>query len=388
MRQLAGAVVLTALVTACASGTVARGRDSSGARNEGRRFTESAVAVMQAYDLESRFQEAAVLGRFASERARLLGNLAGEARLQAELGRVLSRQLQHEPGLDAAQVLELLRRARRLAEDSGDAHARVAALDAEGMFHYFNKLLAGKGEWAPIAEQFEQARALAESSGDARGHSEALFHLGLTRQFQGDAAGASTFFERSLAVARASDDALMASYGLRHLAGLAEERGDLKEALAGFEESLRLREQVGYRSGQVFALVAVASVRSRLDPRGTSALEPARKALELALLLKDPASEREARANLGRIHLRRDDATAALPFLEQALANAESHEDWLTVVEVLLDLGKVHAMRGEPSRAGERLQRARAVVTDHRLTGSLAQVEQTERELGAKARAH
>lgn len=374
-------VGLAALVTACAAGKSARGSGDPVTSEEGRKFTEAAVTVMQAYDLESRFQEAAALGRFASERARLLKDRGGEARLQVELGRVLSRQLRHEPGMDAGAVLDLLRRARRLAEDSGDARARVAALDAEGMFHYFDKLLSGKGEWAPIVALFEQARALAESSGDTRGHTEALFHLGLTQQFQDDFAGAKASFEHSLALARTSGDALMQSYGLRHLAGLAEDRGELHLALEQFEESLRLRAQVGFRTGQLFALVTVALVRSRLEPKGTSALEPARKALDLALELKDPSGEREARAALGRIHLRREDATAALPFLEQSLSNAESHQDWLSTVDLLLDSARAHALRGERGRVEERLRQARAVATEHALTASLARVDQLEREL-------
>lgn len=374
-------VGLAALATACAAGKPARGHGDAVTSEEGRRFTEAAVTVMQAYDLESRFHEAAALGRFASERARLLKDPGGEARLQVELGRVLSRQLRHEPGMDAGPVLDLLRRARRLAEDSGDARARVAALDAEGMFHYFDKLLSGKGEWAPIVALFEQARDLAESSGDTRGHTEALFHLGLTQQFQDDFAGAKASFEHSLSLARASGDALMQSYGLRHLAGLAEDRGELHTALEQFEESLRLREQVGFRTGQMFALVTVALVRSRLEPKGTSALEPARKALELALELKDPSGEREARAALGRIHLRREDATAALPFLEQSLSNAQVHDDWLSTVDLLLDLTRAHALRGERTRVEERLRQARAVATEHGLKASLSRVEQLEREL-------
>ncbi|MBU8897806.1 tetratricopeptide repeat protein [Corallococcus sp. M34] len=86
--------------------------------------------------------------------------------------------------------------------------------------------------------------------------------------------------------------------------------------------------------------------------------------LALALTLKDPTGEREARANLGRLHVRCEDSAAALPFLEQALANAGAHEDWLTVVEVLLDLGRAYALRGEPARAEAPLHRARALVAD------------------------
>ncbi|RJS25702.1 hypothetical protein DRW03_04255 [Corallococcus sp. H22C18031201] len=45
---------LTALVTACAIGAVMQGSGRGGEDGEGRRVTAVAVAVMQAYDLETR----------------------------------------------------------------------------------------------------------------------------------------------------------------------------------------------------------------------------------------------------------------------------------------------------------------------------------------------
>ncbi|WP_426744731.1 tetratricopeptide repeat protein [Myxococcus faecalis] len=381
MRQVI-CVGLASLVTACATGRPAQAINAGTAAEQGRPFSEAAVTVMQAYDLESRFDDAVSLGQFASERARTLKDPGGEARILAEQGRVMSRMLRHQPGMDTTQVLDVLRRARRLADASGDARARVAALDAEGMFHYFIVLLTGQGEWAPVVALFEQARDLAASSGDTRGHIEALFHLGLTQQFQGQAEAARSTYAHGLSLARASNDVLMESYNLRHLASLDEDQGRLDSAITLYEQSLRLREQVGFNTGQMFALVALANVRSRKDPKDDQALALSEKALALARRVKDPAGQREAHTSLGRLHLRRGDVPAALPHLEQALTNAESHEDWWSAVDALLELGRAHALLGEKARVEERLRRARAVASSRGLKEALGQVEKAERELG------
>ncbi|MFP2904971.1 tetratricopeptide repeat protein [Pyxidicoccus sp. 3LFB2] len=379
-------VGLLGLVSACAAGRAEQGSAGSAEVAGGASFAASAVAVMEAHDLESRFSEGVALGHFAIERARLLKDAAGEARIHAELGRLLTRQLRHEPGKKASDVVVVLQRARQLAERSGDRRALAAALDAEGMFLYWDKLVSGRGEWEPIVTLFERAHALSEQAGDARGISETLFHLGLTRQFRGDSAGARDFYERSLAISRASGDALMQSYAVRHLGDLSEERGDLDTALALNEESLRLREQVGFRTGQVFALLSVARLRALREPRSDAALEAVQRALRLAQASNDPSSLRESLGALGRLHLRREDAATALPHLEQALANAEAHEDWLTTVELLLDVARAHALRGEKPRSEVLLRRARALTTERGLSLMLTDLERTERELGVAPR--
>lgn len=377
-------VGLLGFVTACAAGRAGQGREGPAAGRPS--FATSAVAVMQACDLESRFDEAVVLGRFAIERARLLKDAAGEARLHAELGQVLRRQLRHDPGPKEAEVLAVLQRARQLAEASGDRGALAAALDAHGMFLHWDKVVTGRGEWASVTALFEQAHALAREAGDTRRVTETLFHLGLTRQFQGDAAGARGFYERSLALARESGDALLQSYALRHLADLSELDGDLDTALARHQESLRLREQVGFRTGQVTALLSVAHVLTLREPRSDAALAAVQRALRLAGEPKDPASLRESRAALGRIHLRREDAASALAHLEQALAESEAHQDWLTAVDVQLDIARAHALRGDKARAEEVLRRAWALTTERDLSLVRGDVERLAREHGVALR--
>ncbi|NMO16531.1 tetratricopeptide repeat protein [Pyxidicoccus fallax] len=377
-------VGLLGFVTACAAGWAEQGRTGGASRPSP--FAASAVAVMQAYDLESRFLEGASLGRFAMERARLLKDAAGEARLHAELGRVLTRQRRHGPGIPDAEVLAVLQRARQLAEASGDSSARAAALDAHGHYLFWDKVVAGKGDWETVTSLFQQAHALASRAGDARGITETLFHLGLTRQFQGDADGARDFFERSLADARKSGDALYQAYNLRHLADLAEQRGDLDTALARHRECLRLREQVGFRTGQVVSLLAVAHVLSLREPRSDEALAAVQRALHIAQESKDPAGLRESHGALARAHLRREDAASALPHLEQALANAEAHQDWLTTVDLLLDTARAHAQRGERERVEAVLRRAYALTTERGLSVILEDVEKLGREYGVALR--
>ena len=379
---------LLGLVTACAAGRAEQGGTgaASAEGTERSTFAASAVSVMQAYDLESRFGEAAALGRFALERARLLKDATGEARLQVELGRVLSRQLRHEPGVSETEGVASLQRGRQLAEASGDTGVLAAALDAEGMYHYFNKVSAGRGEWAPIIALFERSAALAEEVRDSRGIAEALFHLGLTRQFQGEPAQAGAFFERSLAVARRSGDVLMQSYNLRHLADLAEKRGELDTALAQHQECLRLREQVGFHTGQVFALLAVAQLLTLREPQDDEALSLVQRAVRLAEARKDPASQREALAILGRVHLRRGDGASALASLERGMANAEAHQDWFSLVDMQLDTARAHALRGDKARVEALVRRAHALATEKGLSLSLADVELLGREHGISLR--
>lgn len=382
MRQLI-CVGLVSLITACATSRSAQVTTTGAGAEQGRAFSEAAVTVMKAFDLESRFDDAVALGQFAGERARLLKDAGGEALILAEQGRVMSRMLRHRPGLDTAQVLDVLRRARRLADASGDTRARAAALDAEGMFHYFIVFLTGQGEWAPVVALFEQSRALAIASGDTRGHLDALFHLGLTHQFQGNAEAAKSAYEQGLSLSHASKDVLMESYNLRHLASLAEDRGELDAAITQYEHSLRLREQVGFITGQLFALTALANVRSLKDPKDPQSLVLSEKALSLSRAVNDPAGEREAHTSLGRLHLRRGDVSAAVPHLEQAFSNAESHEDWWSAVEALVELGRAHSLRGEKARVEERLRQARAVASSRGLKEALVLVEKVERELGS-----
>ncbi|WP_342375386.1 hypothetical protein NVS55_29390 [Myxococcus stipitatus] len=382
MRQLI-CVGLVSLVTACATSRSAQAPSAGTGAEQGRAFSEAAVILMQAYDLESRYDDAVALGQFAGERARLLKDVGGEALILAQQGRVMSRMLRHRTGMERPQVLEVLHRARRLAEESGDARARVAALNSEGIYHYAIVLLTGKGEWAHVAAFFEQAQELAAASGDSRGRLDALFYRGLTQQFQGQAEAAGATYSQGLLLSRAANDVLMESYNLRHLASLAEDRGELDSAISLYENSLRLREQVGFTTGQMFALTALANVRARKDPKDAQALVLSEKALTLARAVKDPAGEREARTSLGRLHLRRGDVPSALPHLEQALSNAETHEDWWSAVETLLEMGRAHSLRGEKALVEERLRQARNVASSRHLQEALVLVEKVERELGA-----
>ncbi|MFP2927031.1 tetratricopeptide repeat protein [Pyxidicoccus sp. 3LG] len=375
-------VALLGFITACAAGRAERGSPggSAGGTAGISPFAASAVAVMQAYDMETRFREAADLGRFASERARLLKDAPGEARIQVELGRVLSRQAPRDPGLDPAEVRATVQRARQLAEASGNVGVLAAAIDAEGMHLYWNKLVKGEGEWAPIEALFVKSRELAEEAKDPRVISEALFHLGLTHQFRGNAPEAGEAYERSLSVARESRDALMQSYALRHLADLAEKRGDLDTALAWHRECLRLREQVGFRTGEVYALLAVARVLTLREPGSDEALTAVQRALRLSEAHKDPTGLRESQAALGRIHVQRREAAAALTLFEKAMASAEAHQDWLTVVEVMLDIARAHALQGDKARVEALVRRAHALMTERDLTAIKEDVEQLGRE--------
>lgn len=136
------------------------------------------------------------------------------------------------------------------------------------------RFLADHQENPQELSALKRAVQLYQRLGDVRGEAEARFWVGTLHQVvRGDGDAALPQLQRAYDLAVQVGDALTRSYAVRHLGFHAMEQGHFDLAGEQLEESLRLRRQLGFRSGVAAALLALAELsRRRGEPERAEAL--------------------------------------------------------------------------------------------------------------------
>ncbi|MBK9035571.1 MAG: serine/threonine protein kinase [Myxococcales bacterium] len=242
------------------------------------------------------------------------------------------------------------------------AAAAVAAAAATKFGPAWAEALAVAGEIAldlddpstARAELTEAVRRAGEAKDDRLAASASLLLYYLVGASLGhvDEATAMEPLVESL-VERAGDPADRVNY-LRHRAGLRMTAGDLPRARAGFEAALAAAEAMGSATATIDLLGDLASV-ALLEGRNRDAEASSARA-RAVIVATYGADHPTAAANLhatARALVRRGQAAAAVPLLEEALAirRRALGDDHHTVTDTLQTLGNAARAQGDRPKA-------------------------------------
>ena len=252
-------------------------------------WVASTVRLARTEMMQGRFERARTLLESALDRAAAEGDSPGKARLQAELGLVLSEESFYTR-TDAERGVQLAQAAQTTARSQGAVDVEARAVHAEGFLRYGELLWAEGKDFHVPRERFARARDLFREAGDASGVAQETFFLGLTEEQEGKPERAEPLYVEARQRAEEIGDRSTQAYALRHLGGLAESRGDLDQALALQRRCLALREEIGQARLVPFALIAIGDLEKK-----KGALTDARASYARALTLAEELGSAPAR---------------------------------------------------------------------------------------------
>ncbi|MDQ6673696.1 MAG: LuxR C-terminal-related transcriptional regulator, partial [Chloroflexota bacterium] len=215
---------------------------------------------------------------------------------------------------------------------------------------------AGDGALASFAGSEAQAlyrSALALTDGDnhpARG--SVGVRLGRAALLSGEVNNATLAFEQARAEFLAADDRNAAADAVYRLGEAWARVEEHARAEAAFREALHLLLAPGADGRlQVNVLVALAALLGMSLGRDEEALACARRALQEAEALAEPALLIAPRRTLGNLLVRSNQLPTGIAFLEQALAQAEALDNPLEAAECCAGLSMAYGWNGDLQRA-------------------------------------
>jgi tetratricopeptide (TPR) repeat protein len=369
----------------------------SGVSAEERALVEAGLARAEALSESHRYSEA--LGEFARVRAAAAGMAASELELRALLGESWARIQEGS----IQEALELLARARELAERPGASDVdRAAVLFRLGVCRY--KLssistaigllnaaheLADRSElpcdllradilgwrsrcyrrqrdWQAAREDVEHALELAESANDRRTAAQTYFQASLVAERQGHWLLSRTYAERAREYYEELEDRANVGRLLNNLGGLNFLLGKPEEAVELLKTSFGLAVEAGDEPEAGHVTCSLAEVHLAMgDP--VQAEADARKALELFGDRVDYLQGAgTAQLRLGRALLEQDRLNEA----EEMLAAADRSFEQLSSVShraaVWVAQGDLAQKRGADPEAARHYRRAAEALQDFR----------------------
>jgi tetratricopeptide (TPR) repeat protein len=290
--------------------------------------------------------------------------------------------------------MEVLETARDLAERLGDLDSLCRALHNLGWVHDI------RGEYDRATVCDERALEITQRVGDPADVAYALYRCGLTAFFGGDWARSRECFEQAGSIIGAVGLSSAVAYVLHGVGQMRLAEGRWEAATAALEEAISLAGRSANLQNARAAQNALAErdllegrpevARERLEPLLDS---PGRQETDVTFLLPrlawaylDLGEERHAqellaqsvaRATAGGNRLalldtlrvqaqaatRQKDWAAAIGALEQGVALSRAMPCPYGEVKALYIYGLMHAAKGEPSQARERLEAAQALCS-------------------------
>jgi DNA-binding CsgD family transcriptional regulator len=257
-------------------------------------------------------------------------------------------------GRDYALAGDLFHQALALAEQMGDPKRHARSLNRLGNW-FVNLDQPQRGQ-----EFHRRALAIFESLDDRPGIAESLDLLALATYFRGDRQGAIAHLEAAISICRSLNDrrslsSILAT--LTHLRCSSRVFGTMSgatqrpaQALQEGEEAIALAREIGWRSGEAYALGELACTLTSVGEYGR-ALAAARESLVIAEEIEHQQWQAIALGALTMIFLDLLDPSAALQHAERSYALAKtSGSPFSTRVSGALLISAL-LLAGEPGRA-------------------------------------
>lgn len=208
----------------------------------------AALLVEEGYAAEARrMHESAAQHWHAS------GEHRAEAHALLDLGAVLSHCGRYEPALSA------VRRARGLAEDTGDTTAKAEALHLLGVLHW------NQGDLTEALAHQNETLGLRLGSGDLWQIARSQNNLGITHLYLGNYGSADEHFNAALMGFRTTRDAREEARVLNNLSDLRSRTGDLESARNHLHEALAILSDSGSQAERAITQVNMASTMNSPD---------------------------------------------------------------------------------------------------------------------------
>lgn len=187
-------------------------------------------------------------------------------------------------------------------------------------------VLRDRGHHAAAADLYSQSLAVADSVGYKAGRAHALNCLGTVAQFRGDLGAAERWYGEAARLSQRLADRRLSGMVQQNLGIVADVQGRTDEAVAHFRLALAAFEMEEQRDAMLWVLnnLGVLYTREAAYARATEVLE---RALVLAHMLKDVASEAIVEENRGALALATQRLEDAERCAKHALAIAEQRHD-------------------------------------------------------------
>ena len=253
-----------------------------------------------------------------------------------------------------------------LALSLGPAVAtRLKARNAQG------KLLLASSSWDQADVHFAEDAWAASSAGLRTEELRARLNRGIALLSKGLVDEARAIFEAVLAEGERAGDPRACAFALDNLSVVATRRHDYAEALALAERTLKLRQRIGDRVRLALVLGNLAELRRRLGliDHAEHAVTFGRRSLGPGM---PPARSAQFSLRAARNALMRGNTVEARREATRALAESEAAGLQDSVCEAYCVATRVALDDGDLARAGELLERARALATTDELRAEAA----------------
>ena len=211
-----------------------------------------------------------------------------------------------------ATAIDLGEQAVRTAEEAGAPSVLIDSL------YNLSFYTLSMGNYGRAEELARRARALSQEEGDSLRLHQAEMALANICLERGDLAGAGDLLERALAYFVAHDELFYRMKACFWLSAVLHEKGEYVNAMERAREALALSRQLGFRTGDVFHLSAMADICLSLGNAAKS-LEYSREALAAAAGKVGKWSEEKCLNTIGYVHIRSGRNREALGYFLQAL---------------------------------------------------------------------
>ncbi len=304
---------------------------------------ETRSLLAQAEALQERDpKQALALTRRAAEMARDVGDAALLRKAQQDL-------CVNTAVIDAHAALPIAEDGLRAAQKAGDVSSSASFLGCKG---YALDLQGKPGEAAVV---YEAAVAAAEIGKNKRILADALAMRGESRHYHGHFDDAIADLNRAYALSLQSGNKSGQRYALNAIANVYSDEhvGEFDRAIVYYRQLLKADEAADLQSGVATARFNIASameMKGELD----AALAEYTRALEIDTSLKDTASIAEGERSIGALLVKQGKGAEALPWIERALAHYTATQD----------LESIARTRLARARALRVLQRPREAIED------------------------
>jgi DNA-binding SARP family transcriptional activator/Tfp pilus assembly protein PilF len=262
-----------------------------------------------------------------------------------------------DAGGHGAEAVTIHDQASRAARIVGDLAAEARGMTSLGITRL------AQGCYQDAARHLEQALPLSRRAGDRDGEARALANLGSAALWQGRYSQAADSYRIALGLYRETGNGTGEAIALNNL-GIAELRlGSYEQAGDHLHQALNLARDIGDQAGEAYGLLSLAEVSVQLGSH-EQAGGYLRQALNLCREICDLVGEAHALANLGELDLRQGHVQQAASHLEKALKLSRDIGERSVEGAALNSLGEVSLASGDYQQARIHHTGALALASD------------------------